>query len=306
MGRVLSRVGVRVGIEDVAGTYQAPTDIVKVESVVLPNVEFDVVEIPNFSFFGGTSDVVTIADWGRANIEIQTSLYKSLSFYDKLLQICNLKKEAVTGGYKFTPDTHSNTTASIDLVLTDRKFKIKGAKSTFAMSGTVGDRIQVTFGTQGSYEERVIAPQTLVDSPSDEILVIRRLGGFTLNGVNLNLSEFNFQMGNELNYEKFVNIGEVHMSDYNPTISLTMRLEDGGDDGFDAFKNGDISEFVADIKDVDGNIVWQLKIPRAKVSAQPAFADSEGIFVITQEYKALSNDGDDNFEINYFEPVVQP
>ncbi|MCI6988815.1 MAG: hypothetical protein MR902_04490, partial [Campylobacter sp.] len=101
MARVLSRCGLKIGLEDIAGTYKEPTQVVKVEEVIIPNVEFDDVEIPNFGFYGGAKDVVTIADWGRMNINVKTSLYKNIDFYDTLFAISNLKK---------TPDKTSNPT----------------------------------------------------------------------------------------------------------------------------------------------------------------------------------------------------
>ena len=314
--RVLSRVGVLIAPETSPGVYVQPTQTVKVESVITPNIEFDTVELPNFSFFGGTADVATIADWGRASIEIQTSLYRSLSFYETLFAISNLKKTALldndpanpnpndadslSDGWKFVPWTHSSATASLDLVLPDRRFKIKGAKSSFKMSGKVGDRVQVIFNVQGSYEDREIAPQTLADTAGDEIMFNRRLGGMTLNGVSINMSEFEFDMNSTLAYEKFTNVGEFHLSDYAPKLTLKMRLEDGGADGFEEFKSGATMDFVADFRDASGKVIWRLFIPKAKLSTQPSFEDSEGIFVITREFKALSSAGDDNFALYYF------
>ena len=47
----------------------------------------------------------------------------------------------------------------------------------------------------------------------------------TLNGVAVNLSEFSFDMGCNIGYEKFTNVGEFHISDYEPKLTLKMRLE---------------------------------------------------------------------------------
>lgn len=315
--RVLSKVGLAIGKETTPGTYRVPTQTIKVEKAILPDVEFDTVEIPNQSFYGGTKDSVTIADWGRAKVSIESSLYKDFAMFDTLFAISNLKKTPLpdnfadnpngatdadtnSDGYVLTPYTMSTDTASIDLVLPDRKFKLKGAKANFKMSGKVGDRVQVAFDIQAAYEERVMGAQTIVDVPGTEILFVRRLGGMTLNGVNVNLSEFSFDMGNDIKYEKFTNVGEFHISDYNPKLTLKMRLEDGGADGFDEFKNGTSMDFVADFKDVNGKVIYRLKIPRAKLSTQPKFADQDGIFVIDREFKALSATGDDNFELYYF------
>ena len=301
MARVLSRVGVKVGLEDVAGTYKAPTQIVKLEEVITPDIEFDSVEIPNFSFFAGSGDVVNIADWRRGNIDIKTSLYKDISFYRDLLAICNLKsKEDTTKKtITFTPDTHSEKSASIDLLLPDRKFKLKGAKANLKMEGKVGDKLTVTFETKAAFEEREMGEQSISDSKAGEMMIIRRLGGMSINGVAINLSEFSFDMGNEINYEKFTNVGEYHISDRSTKLTLKMRLEKNGSEGFDEFKSGAVSSFEAIFRDAAGNTIWELKIPRAKVSKQPGFSDSDGIFVLEREFLALSNKGDDNFELIY-------
>lgn len=291
MARVLSRAGVKIGLE----------------SVVVPEIEFDKVEIPNFSFFGGAKDVVTLADWGQAKLQVKTSLYKNLDFYKTLFAICNLKSvrnpedngEALVS-CAFSPDTHSTATASVDLALPDRLFKIQGAKSDFKLSGKVGEKINAEFNISGAYVGREIATQTITDVSAGEALLIRRLGGMTLNGVAVNLSEFSFEMGNKISFSKFTNIGEFYMSDYEPKLTLKMRLEAGASDGFDEFKSGAAMSFVAEFKDSAAKPVFKLEIPKAKLSEQPKFEDSDGIFVIERTFIAVSDKGDDNFKLTYF------
>lgn len=302
--RVLSRCGVKIGLEDLVGTYKEPKQVLKLESVVLPEIEFDKIEMPNFSFFAGAKNVVTLADWGRAKIDIKTSLYKNIDFYESLFAICNLKKvvdnEANPTSYAFSPDTHSAKSASLDLVLPDRLFKIKGAKSDFKLSGKVGDKINVEFGIQGAFEDRIIAEQSLSDIEAGETLLIRRLGGITLNGINVNLSEFSFEMGNKINFSKFTNIGEFYMADYDPKLTLKMRLESGASDGFDEFKNGGAMSFEALFRDSNNKTIFKLEIEKAKLSEQPKFEDAEGIFVIERTFIATAINGDDNFKLTYY------
>ncbi|MFV0481846.1 MAG: phage tail tube protein [Campylobacteraceae bacterium] len=303
MSRVLSKAAVLIKTETTPGVYETPNQVIKLESLVLPNVEMDNVEISNYGFFSGTNDSITISDWGKMNFDIVTSLYKSLSFYDNLFAISNLKKTATTtpyNGFVFTPETHSNQTASVDIVLPDRVFRSQGAKASFKMEGKVGDKVNVTFNVQSSFKERVIGTQAITDVPSEECMIIRRLGGITINDININLSEFSFDMGNDIAYSKFTNIGEFHMKDYNPKLVLKMRLEDSGDDGFNELIAGATMDFIADLKDINGDVIWRLKIPKAKLSKQPDFEDNEGIFVISRDYNAISINGDDNFELFHF------
>lgn len=302
-GRVLARASVLVGVEAVAGTYLAPTEVLKIESAVMPTAEMDVVETPNFSFYGGMKDSTVIADWAVGKLDITTSLYKSLAYSQTLLEICNLKKTAVTlpfVGFAFTPNTHATTTASIDIVLPDRKFKYQGAKSSFKLSGKVGDKVNVSFGIQGSYVDRVIAPQTITDVPSDELMIIRRIGGMSINGIEINMSEFEFDMGSTINQEKFTNVGAFNISDFSPKLTIKTRLEDGESDGFDELLSGASMAFVADLKDAAGNVIWRLNVPKAKITKQPDFADGDGIYVISREYNALATTGDDNFTLYHF------
>lgn len=302
MARVLSRTGLKVGIETTSGTYKEPTQVLKVTSNIQPKVSFDEVEIPNFGFFGGAKDVVTIADWGQMEIEASTCLYKDINFYDNLFLMCNLKKKEDTTKktITYTPDTHSATTGSIDLILPDRKFKGKGAKSSFSISGKVGDKLEMKFNIKAAYDGEVVEPQSITDIKAGEALLIRRLGAMSLNGVQINLSEFSFDMGNVINYEKFTNIGEFHMSDYEPKLTLKMRLESGGDSGFREFASGDVMSFEAIFKDSLGKDIFKLSIPRAKISKTPEFDDMDGIYVIEREFLALSNKGDDNFSLTYY------
>jgi len=303
MARVLAKAGVRVAVETVAGTYQLPSEVLKIESAVMPNAEMDTVDIPNFSFFGGMQDAVVIADWAVGKLDITTSLYKGLSYYETLFAICNLKKTAVTtpyDGFAFTPETHATKTASIDIVMPDRKFKYQGAKSSFKMSGKVGDKISLTFSLQGSYVGQDVAAQTITDVAGDELMLIRRIGGMSINGVEINMSEFEFDMGSTINQEKFTNVGEFHLSDYAPKLTLKTRLESAGSDGFDELASGVSMEFVCDLKDTEGDLIWRLSIPKAKISKQPDYEDSDGIFVISREYNAVSTNGDDNFTLYHF------
>lgn len=307
MARVLARAGIKIGLEDVSGTYKAPTEVMKLESVVVPEIEFDKIEIPNFSFFGGAKDVVTLADWGQAKINLKTSLYKNIDFYKTLFAICNLtgtrnpteeRQELKSIVYK--PDTHSAKTASVDIALPDRLFKIQGAKSDFKLSGKVGEKISAEFNISGAYVDRVIEAQNITDVNAGEALLIRRLGGMTLNGNSVNLSEFSFEMGNKISFSKFTNIGEFYMSDFEPKLTLKMRLEAGASDGFDEFKAGSSMSFVAEFKDSKNKPVFKLEIPKAKLSEQPKFEDSDGIFVIERTFVAVNNTGDDNFTLTYF------
>ncbi|MCZ6156917.1 hypothetical protein O6B72_08870 [Campylobacter ureolyticus] len=302
MARVLSRTGLKVGIETTSGTYKEPTQVLKVTSNIQPKVSFDEVEIPNFGFFGGAKDVVTIADWGQMEIEASTCLYKDINFYDNLFLMCNLKsKEDTTKKtITYTPDTHSPTTGSVDLILPDRKFKGKGAKAGFSISGKVGDKLEMKFNIKAAYDGEVVEPQSITDIKAGEALLIRRLGAMSLNGVQINLSEFSFDMGNVINYEKFTNIGEFHMSDYEPKLTLKMRLESGGESGFREFASGDVMSFEAIFKDSLGKDIFKLSIPRAKISKTPEFDDMDGIYVIEREFLALSNKGDDNFSLTYY------
>ncbi|VYS90362.1 hypothetical protein [Campylobacter ureolyticus] len=302
MARVLSRTGLKVGIETTSGTYKEPTQVLKVTSNIQPKVSFDEVEIPNFGFFGGAKDVVTIADWGQMEIEASTCLYKDINFYDNLFLMCNLKsKEDTTKKtITYTPDTHSPTTGSVDLILPDRKFKGKGAKAGFSISGKVGDKLEMKFNIKAAYDGEVVEPQSITDIKAGEALLIRRLGAMSLNGVQINLSEFSFDMGNVINYEKFTNIGEFHMSDYEPKLTLKMRLESGGESGFREFASGDVMSFEAIFKDSAGKDIFKLSIPRAKISKTPEFEDMDGIYVIEREFLALSNKGDDNFSLTYY------
>lgn len=303
MGSVLSRVSVVVAKEATAGTYTVPSEVIKVGEMVLPNAEMDTVEDSNFSFFGGMNDTIVISDWARGTFDIPVSLYKSLEYYETLFAICNLKKTAVTSpftGYSFTPETHATSTASIDLVMPDRKFKYQGAKSSFKLAGKVGDKVTATFSIKGSFVERIIAAQTITDTPRDEVMIVRRLGGMSINGVAINLSEFEFDMNSTINQQKFTNVGEFFLADYAPKLTLKTRLENAGSDGFSELLSGEAMEFTCDLSDSDGNIIWRLVIPKAKMSKQPDYEDSDGIFVISREYNAVSTNGDDNFKLYHF------
>ena len=302
MSRVLARTALKVGLEDVSGTYKAPTQVLKITSNIQPKVKFDEVQIPNFGFYGGAKDIVNIADWGQIEIEAKTCLYKDIKFYDNLFAICNLKmqEDTVKKLQIYTPHTHSEKTGSIDLILPDRKFKGKGAKSSFKIEGKVGDKVELTFNIMAAYDGEELGDQSITEIKAGEALLIRRLGAMSINGVDVNLSEFSFDMGNVINYEKFTNIGEFHMSDYEPKLTLKMRLEKGGESGFKEFEKGLTMKFEAIFKDSEQKDIFKLEIPRAKVAKTPEFSDSDGIYVIEREFLAIADKGDDNFKLTYY------
>lgn len=305
--RVLARSGIKIGLEDEVGVYKEPTQIVKLAENTQPQVEFDEVEIPNFGFYAGAKEIITIADWGRLSIDISTCMYKNIDFYSTLFAVCNLKATdddtlGDNGAIIFTPWTHSEATASVDCILPDRKFKASGGKSSFSIEGSVGDKLTLNFGLQAGYLEEVKGDfeSDIVGIDGGEALVIRRLGAMTINGVDVNLSEFKFDMGNTINYEKFTNVGEFHISDYDPRLTVKMRLEKGGESGFNEFKLGTTMSFEAIFKDAEQNDIFKLVIPKCKIAKTPEFTDQDGIYVIEREFIALSDKGDDNFQLIYY------
>jgi hypothetical protein len=303
MARVLSKVGIRIAKETSAGTYVTPTTVIKNEGIVIPTVEFDNPETPNFGFLSGTKDSITIPDWGRGTFDIEMSLVKSLSPYDVLFAICNLKKTAITSpaaGNKFTPTTGMSDTASIDVILPDRKFAFKGAKANLKLSATVGELIKATFSVSGSFNTHAIANQTMTMPSDDEFIVLRRATVTTLDGTALNVSSIELDMGNSINYEKFTNVGEYHISDFDPTINLTIRLEAGAEDGFTKFQSGEALAFVANFTDSTGTDRWAIKAPKLKLSSSPTYEDNDGIFVLTREFAARATNGDDNFSVEHY------
>lgn len=304
--RVLARSGIKIGLEDVAGTYKAPNQIVKLAENTQPKVEFDDVEIPNFGYYAGSKEIITIADWGRLSVDISTCMYKNIDFYTNLFAGCNLKVTEDDETLTFTPFTHSEATLSVDCILPDRKFKASGGKCNFGIEGSVGDKLLLKFGLQAGYleEEKGDFNSDIIGIDGGEALVIRRLGAMTINGVEVNLSEFKFDMGNVINYEKFTNIGEFHISDYDPRLTVKMRLEKGGESGFNEFKLGTTMSFEAIFKDAEQNDVFKLVIPKCKIAKTPDFQDQDGIYVIEREFIALSDKGDDNFQLIYYKQAV--
>ena len=69
--------------------------------------------------------------------------------------------------------------------------------------------------------------------------------------------------------------------------------------GFDEFKAGTTMSFVAIFRNAAGKDCFKLEIPRAKLSEQPKFSDSDGIFVIERTFLAIADKGDDNFKLTY-------
>ena len=69
--------------------------------------------------------------------------------------------------------------------------------------------------------------------------------------------------------------------------------------GIDEFKAGTTMSFVAIFRNAAGKDCFKLEIPRAKLSEQPKFSDSDGIFVIERTFLAIADKGDDNFKLTY-------
>lgn len=304
--RVLSRVGVKIELEDTPGVYKEPEHAVRLEEVVVPNIEFDSVEVPNFSPYLGMGSVINIPDWGRAELNIKTSLYDKVGTFENFLMMSGIRLNKALeedGNRVWTPNSFAVSTGSVDLFLSDRKYKLKGASANFKIDGKVGDKLNVNFEIKAAFEGKEMGefdmPTPNLDDDGREIMIIRRLGGMTLDGKPLNISEFSFDLGNEINYEKFTNVGEFHISERKPKLTLKARLEKGQDEGFEAFKSGAPLKFEAIFRNAAGKDIWKLLIPMAKVSKQPNLEDSDGIFVVQNEFIAVGNKGDDNFQLIY-------
>ncbi len=301
MARVLAKTGLKIALESKAGEFVEPTEVIKITSNITPKIKLDEVEIPNFSFYGGTKDVLTIADWGQMEIEASTCLYPDLKMFESLFAMCNLKvKSNDDANTVFVPDTHGTKTGSVSLILPDRRFLGAGAKASFSMSAKVADKIEVKFNIKAAFCGEDIAPQTFEDTKAQRPLYIARDMQMSMDNEEINLSEFSFEMGNEINYEKFTNIGEFHMSDYAPKITLKTRLESGKESGFEAFAHGKVfTNFIASFTESGSSRGFVLKIPTLKVAKTPEFVDLDGIYVLEREFIALSDKGDDNFELIY-------
>ncbi len=324
MGFIISNTGITAAIETNGYTNLGASPLYT-EAKLLPKVEMDKADIKPQSLFNGMNDSLVIPDWAKVSQDIELPLPTTIGALEVLFAISNLKKTSIfaagasglgsdddvltgTNGseiaYMFTPWTKSKATASLDMYTLRSKYKLSGAKSSFSLSGKVGDKITIKFAAQGGYvgvdaKNSADADYDIPAAPRPNFCILKRLDGITADGIGFEAEEFAFDMKSTLTQIKTSKTNAFSITAFEPNLNLKVKLTEANEASFQPLLDGTTVSIKIQLTDGNGNQKWLLIIPKAKLSKQPDYGDTSGIWQITQDYNAMATNGDDNFKLIY-------
>jgi len=206
--------------------------------------------------------------------------------------------------YKFTPDTYSTSTASIDLVSKTMTFEACAAKASLKSAMEAGGIIKLTFEIKAVFVQKVSGNFTVptVDVPPKCVIDDNGLyGSVTVAGVNIEADKLSLDLGADLTHKKTFSSNMFYMSEYKPTVDIGGYLDADNDFDINELVSGTTKVLVATIKDKadSGKTKWIITASKLKLDDTPSSSDNDGLYYLDKKYAATPTTGDDGFSIEY-------
>lgn len=198
----------------------------------------------------------------------------------------------------YTTNSASDHLPSTVLVYEDEEeYVIDGAVSNLNISGKIKEPLKFSFAVKG-FVSSVNMTQTMptVVNDSNDLLIIDSITGFTSNGTTVNISDFTFDMQNNIAENYNVALKEYKITDFDPKLDITA-LKIKNQDVWTPLALQTLENIVITIKNGATNTKsLTINIPRA-ISKDLKFGNQNGLQTITKTYRAENNVGDDNFSL---------
>jgi len=275
--------------------------------------------VPDFTTTGALQSVTVAIDTvvkfaaasGSTGVGVVDVFYKSLTAQTGIdldvVDFTDTTKWIPTSEliYKFTPDTYSTSTASIDLVSTSMTFKAAGAKASLKSVMDAGGIIKLTFEIKAVFIEKVSGVFTVPTAsvPPKSVIDDNGLyGSVTVAGVAIEADKLSLDMSSTLTHRKTFSSNMFYMSEYQPTIDIGGYLDADHDFDVNELVDGTTKELIVTIKDNkdSGKVKWVITASKLKLDETPNSSDNEGLYYLDKKYAATSTTGDDGFSIQYF------
>ena len=223
----------------------------------------------------------------------------------EILKSALLTKETITAGdivkYETETATVDHLSSTIIAYEDEEKYTIEGCVSNIVLSGKVKEPLNITASVKG-WVSTVEMTQTMptVTNDSGDILVVDSITGFTSNGSVVNISDFSFDMQNEIVENYNVGVREFTITDFDPKLEMTLLKIKNQDVWTPLFLQTleSIEIIVKNGKTNTKKLV--ITIPKA-LNTDLSTGDQNGLQTITKTYRAQNNVGDDNFSIAWGE-----
>lgn len=215
-----------------------------------------------------------------------------------LLKCCGLA-EKITAGTSVAYAPGGSLTRGQCKVYTDGYVRlVEGIMCDMKISGKVGDLARITFSAKGYTTSGSTAeanPTVTLDTANPPVISSATV--FTVGGGTVNISEFEFSLGNSLQSLYAVGVKEFYLQDFDASVNIKAIKTRGNETHWDDLVAGNVKAIQIVIGAVAGQII-QIDIPFAKPK-EVSESDNSGVVVYDQTYRCQSSAGNDNFTLTF-------
>lgn len=251
----------------------------------------------------GNVKSVTIADWTTAEFDVNINVKPSgtagtAPSYAALFKACGLTENIDTTNNIVTYAPGGTPAGFAKNYIDGSVRSITGIAGDFKLSGSVGEIAKFTFSLKGFSDLAETAeanPTVTLDANPN--LVVTSATAITVGGGTINLQEFEFSMGNEIQESYGIGVKEFYISDFKPTITVKAIKTKGNATHWDDLKNNTLKEVKVILGSGAGNtITFTASYCNPNDVSE---SDDSGEVVYNQTWICQSTVGNDNFSIVY-------
>lgn len=280
------------------------SDIITTNEIVFVNPKAKTIEtkaIGNGEL--GNVKSVTISDWTTAEFDVNINVKPSgtagnAPSYAALFKACGLTESIDTTNNIVTYAPGGTPVGFAKNYIDGSVRSITGIAGDFKLSGNIGEIAKLTFSLKGFTDLAETAeanPAVTLDSNTN--LTVESITAITVGGGTINLQEFEFSMGNEIQESYGIGVKEFYISDFKPTITVKAIKTKGNASHWDDLKNNTLKEVKVVLGSGAGETVT-FTAPYCNPN-DVSESDDSGEVVYNQTWLCQSSAGNDNFSIVY-------
>jgi len=280
------------------------TNIITTDNNVIINPKAKSVEYKDLGNGAlGNSKTVTNNDYVTAEFSVDVNAKCSGSAgtapaYAELFKLCGLD-EVVDADTSVTYQQATSFVQGTALAYLDgAKREVTGIAGSFTFGGAVGEIAKFSFSLKGftSLEETAEAnPAVTLDANSN--LMIKSVTAVTIGGGTIDMKDFSFDMGNDIQELYATNRKEYYIQDLKPTLKVSAVKTKGNQTHWSDLNANTKKEVVVTLGDVAGNIIV-FTAPYCQPS-DVSESDDGGKVVYENNWGCESSAGGDNFSVVY-------
>ncbi len=218
--------------------------------------------------------------------------------FSELLKACGLS-ETITAATKVEYKPGGSLTTSQCKVYTDGYVRsITGILCDLTISGKVGDLTRFKFSPKGYTTATSTAeanPVVTLDTANAP--VVSNATVFTIGGGTVNISEFEFMLGNSIQSLYAIDKKEYYLENFDASIRIKAIKTKGNETHWDDLLAGNVKKIVITVGTTAGQII-QIDVPFAKAK-EVSETDQSGVVVYDQTFRCQSSVGKDNFTLTF-------